>query len=124
MSHFVEGNFKTFRVGASDIPVGTAVKLTGGLLVAANAATDKVIGVLEAAGKAGRLADVHLRSAAGTISIVVGTGGAVAAGDAVATDANGQAVTSTTAGHQIVGYALQAGAIGATIELMPSTAKV
>ena len=124
MSHFVEGNYKTFRVGASDIPAGTAVKLASGLLVAGGASTDKIIGVLEASAKAGRLADVHLRSAAGTISVVVGAGGSIAAGDAVASDASGLGVTSVTAGHQILGYALEAGAVGATVELMPSTAKV
>jgi hypothetical protein len=122
MSHFVEGNFKTFRVGAADIPAGTAVKLTAGLLVAAAAATDKIIGVVEAKAYLTKLIDVHLRSAAGTISIVLG--GTVAAGDAVTANASGLGITTTTAADQIIGYALEAGTAGKTIELMPSTAKV
>lgn len=124
MSHFVEGNFKTFRVGASDIPAGSAVKLTAGLLVVASAATDKIIGVVESKAYATKIADVHLRSASGSLSIVVGAGGTVAAGDAVTSDASGLGITTTTAGNQIIGYALEAGAVGAYCELLPSTAKV
>jgi len=122
MSHFVEGNYKTFRVGASNIPAGTAVKLASGLLVAAAAATDVILGVAEVALTATRLGDVHLRSSSGTISIVLG--GTVAVGDAVTANASGVGITTVTAGNQIIGYALEAGTSGKTIELMPSTAKV
>jgi hypothetical protein len=122
MSHFVEGNYKTFRVGAADIPAGSAVKLTAGLLVVAAAATDKILGVVEAKAYLTKLADVHLRSAAGTISIVAG--GTIAAGDAVTSNGSGLGITTTTAADQIIGYALEAGTAGKTVELMPSTAKV
>lgn len=123
MAHFVEGNYKTFRVGAADIPAGSAVKLTSGLLVVASAATDKILGVVDAKAYIGKVADVHLRSAAGTISIVVGAGGAVAANDAVTSDASGLGITTTSSGNQIIGYAVEAGAVGAVCELLPSTAK-
>lgn len=122
MSHFVEGNYKTFRVGAADIPAGSAVKLTAGLLVVAAAATDKIIGVVEAKAYLTKLADVHLRSAAGTISIVAG--GTIAVGDAVTSNASGVGITTTTGADQIIGYALEAATVGKTVELMPSTAKV
>lgn len=122
MSHFVEGNFKTFRVGATNIPAGTAVKLVAGLLVAAASATDAIIGICEVAAVATRLADVHLRSASGTLSIVASA--TIAAGDAVTSTAAGTGVTTVTAGNQIIGYALEAGTVGKTVELLPSTAKV
>lgn len=120
--HIVEGNFKSFRVGASDIPAGTAVKLSSGKIVAAAAATDVIIGVVNGLSKAGTVAAVQLRSAAGTINILASA--TIAAGDAVTSTASGTGVTTVTAGNQIIGYALEAGAANGLVELLPSTAKV
>ncbi len=127
MGHYVVESFKTFVVGSVDLPIYTAVKLgTGadaGKIVAASAATDLTLGTVQAAAKAGSAIDVHLRSSAGTINTKVGAGGAIAVGAPVTSDASGLGITSALAGNQILGYALEAGAVGQVIELMPSTAK-
>lgn len=127
MSHYVEGSFKTFVVGSVDLPVYTAVKFgtagDAGKLVAASAATDLILGVVQAAAKAGTAIDVHLRSSAGTINTKVGAGGAIAVNAPVTSDASGLGVTASVAGNQILGYALEAGAVGQVIELLPTTAK-
>lgn len=118
---YVEGSFKTFTTGASNIPAGSAVKLASGLLVAATAGTDKIIGVVENAATATFPAAVHLRSAAGTCSgLAVGT---VAVGDALTATTAGALIVTTTAGDQIVGYALEAATAGKYFEFMPSTGK-
>lgn len=121
MSHYVEGNLKTFTVGASDIPQGTLVKLSSGKIVAAAAATDIIIGVVNSKAYANTNADVYLRSAHGTFCVLAG--GTIAAGDAVTSNASGQGITTTTAGNQIVGYALEAGVATGFVELLPSVAK-
>lgn len=121
MSHFVEGNYKTFNVGASNIPQGSAVKLTAGLLVAATAGTDLTIGVVNSIAYANGQIDVHLRSSAGTICALAG--GTIAVGDAVTATTAGAVITTTTAGNQILGYALEAATTGKFVELVPTVAK-
>lgn len=121
MSHFVEGNLKTFNVGASDIPQGTAVKLSSGKIVAAAAATDVIVGVVNSKAYANTVADVYLRSAHGTLCVLAG--GTITAGDAVTVNSSGQGITTTTAGNQILGYALEAAVATGFVELLPSVAK-
>jgi hypothetical protein len=121
MSHYVEGNLKTFTVGASDIPQGTLVKLSSGKVVAAAAATDVIIGVVNSKAYANGVIDVYLRSAHGTASVLAG--GTIAVNDAVTSNASGQGITTTTAGNQIVGYALEAATVGKFVEVLPVTAK-
>lgn len=121
MSHFVESNHKTFTVGAANIPQGSAVKLVAGLLVAATAGTDVIIGVVDTIGYIGNSVDVHLRSSAGTICVLAG--GTIAVNDAVTATTAGAGLTTTTAGNQILGYALEAGVSGKFVELLPSSAK-
>lgn len=122
MSHYVEGNLKTFNVGASDIPQGSAVKLATGKVVAATAGTDVIIGVVNSKAYANGQADVHLRSANGTVCALAG--GTIAAGDAVTATTAGAVITTVTGGNQILGYALEAATTGKFVELVPSTAKV
>lgn len=121
--HFVEESHKTFTAQA-DIPAGSIVKLgtLPNTIVVATAATDVTIGVINAAVKNGFDIDVRLRSASGTISVKAG--GTITAGAAVTTNGSGLGIVTTTAANQILGYALEPGAAGAIVELMPSTAKV
>lgn len=121
MSHFLEGNLKTFTVGGSNIPQGTAVKLSSGTVIAATAGTDLTIGVVNNIAYANGQIDVHLRSANGTICALAG--GTIAVGDAVTATTAGVVITTTTAGNQILGYALEAATTGKFVELLPSTAK-
>ncbi len=124
MAHYVEGSNKGFKAGA-DLSTNqyNIVKLnSSGNVILATAATDKIIGVLNDKPRANGTGDVRLRSAAGTLNVKLG--GTVALGDAVTTNASSVGITTTTAGDQILGYALEAGVSGQIIELLPSTAKV
>lgn len=120
MSQWNEGASKGY-VATSALADGVAVKLSSGNVVVATAGTDLTIGVTVGATAAGGTANVRLRSAQGTIRVQAG--GTVAVGDAVTATAAGKALTTTTAGNQILGYALEAGASGDFIEILPSTAK-
>jgi hypothetical protein len=129
MAHFTENGYKTYpNSSGSDIAAGTAVKLqiTSGIInvIPAAAATDKIIGVTVATIKNGYSGDVRLRSCGGTLSMRVGSGAGVSIGDAVTSDASGNGLTTTTAGNQIIGYALETVAASGIAELLPSTAKV
>jgi len=128
MAHYRDGGNMGF-VSTGDLSAAgnqfLAVKLdSNGQIVLASAATDKIIGTLLDTPGTGRVGTVRLRSCSGTLNILVGSGGSIARGDAVTADSAGAGVTTTTAGNQIIGYALEAGAAGTVIELMPSTAKV
>lgn len=123
MSKFIEGNHFSAPAGA-DLRTFQykAVKLnSSGQVVAATAATDVIIGVLDNTPNTGELASVWVRSSHGTFKIVLG--GTVAVGDAVTANASSLGITTTTAGNQIIGYAVQAGVSGDIIEVMPTSAK-
>lgn len=98
---------------------GVAVKLSGTNVVVATAGTDKIIGVTSEPCSANAVADVRLRSAQGTT--LVKLGGTVAIGDAVTATTGGALITTSTAGNQVVGTALEAGASGDFIEVLNST---
>jgi len=119
--HYVEESHKTYTPTAN-IAAGTIVKsVVKGQIVAAAAATDILIGTINASAKSGFDIDVRLRSASGTLAVLLG--GTVAVNDAVTSNAAGLGIATTTAGNQILGYAQEAGIAGAIIELLPSTAK-
>lgn len=120
MGHIVEQGYKTY-VATADIAKGVAVKVVAGKIVVATAATDAIIGTIAVAVKAGAAVDVRLRSCGGTLNIIAG--GAITEGAAVTANATGLGIVTTTAGNQIIGYALEAVASGAVVELLPSTAK-
>lgn len=81
-------------------------------VAAAHAAADGVIqNKPTAAGQAVQLAVF------GVSKVVVGAGGTVTQGDAVAADSAGKAITATT-GDYILGRALQTGAAGSTIAVL------
>lgn len=125
MAHYTEGGNKGFKAAAdlSGHQFGIVKTDASGNLVKAAAATDVLLGTLVDKPTLNRTGDVRLRTAAGTLNVKVGAGGAIAKGDAVTSDANGLGVTTTTAGNQILGYALEAGAVGAIIEVLPTMAK-
>lgn len=130
MSHFVEGSFKSF-VASYDFTVGgtvtaptfLAVKLdTNGQITPATSATDPlIIGVLYDLPKIGQNGNVRLRSAAGTTNIQLGA--TVAAGAAVTIDNTSRGITTTTAGNQLMGTAIEAGIVGQVIEMIPNDGK-
>lgn len=123
MSQFTNSSDKGFVGGASALADGSIVKLSAGKVVPAAAATDVLLGVvLNAALANAPVVDVRLRTASGTSKVKLG--GTVAVNDAVTSNASGVAITTVTAGNQILGYALEAGVSGDYIEIMPSTAKV
>jgi hypothetical protein len=121
MGHFVEGSNKGYSAGA-DLTAYTAVKLNADRnVVPAAAATDAIIGVVNAAVKSGWETDVRLRSAAGTLNIVAAA--TIGIGQPVTSDAAGKAIVATVAGQQIIGYALEPVVSGQVLEVLPSTGK-
>lgn len=84
---------------------GVSVKFASGLIVAATAATDKIIGVTDVANDAGQQANVRLRSGSGTANLRAG--GTIAVGDYVTATTAGEHIATTTAGNEIVGLAIE-----------------
>jgi hypothetical protein len=129
MGHYIpEGGFKSF-VSAYDFtqgrtvtaPVFQAVKLnSSGQIVPATAATDKSIGILYDLPQVGQNGNVRLR-ASGTSNIQCG--GTVNAGDKVTIDSTGRAITTTTAGDELQGLAIESGVINQVIEIIPINGK-
>jgi len=87
---------------------GVAVKFTAGYIVAATAATDKIIGVTSVDNDAGQDAHVLLRSGSGTANLRAG--GNIAVGDYVTATTAGEHIATTTAGNEIVGLAIETAA--------------
>lgn len=120
MSQFNAGPEKGYEANV-DIATGLAVKLSSGKVVPAAAATDAIIGVTNGGVKAGQIANVRVRSAAGTAKVKLG--GTVAVGDKVTSNASGALIATTTTGNEVVGQALEAGVSGDIIEVMLTTSK-
>ena len=121
MSQYNASGHKGFKATAA-LTAGTIVKLVNGEVVVATDDNDKFIGVVVADVGAGEVADVRLRSAQGTVK--VRAGGNVAVGDYVTTDADGEAVATTTVGAEVLGMALEAGVDNDLIEVMPLGARL
>jgi streptogramin lyase len=93
------------------------VKLdSNGKVVLCDAGSDSVIGVLQNEPVNGDTAQVALNNGAGTYK--VHCGGTIAVGATVGTNSTGKAISNTTAGHGMVGRALEAGVSGQIIEVM------
>lgn len=109
-------NPKTFRASGT-IAQNTFVAITSGGLVKTAGADDAPIGVaVLPAASAGNWTTVDLLSKGGTMQVVAG--GSVSAGDKLAPDSAGKAVSATSSGG-VYGIALQGGSSGAIIEVMP-----
>lgn len=126
-----------FTVG-DDITRGQGADLTGKLfyivkfdtvvnqVVLAAASTDKIVGVISRLNQAASTAvgapvNIHVRNASGTFKVVAG--GVVAIGDALTSNASAQAITTVTAGDQLIGYASEVGVTGQVIEYVPTSNK-
>ncbi|MBS0364910.1 MAG: DUF2190 family protein [Proteobacteria bacterium] len=109
------GLIKTYDAGAAIAPY-TIVKLTTTdfQALAAAAATDPIIGVTtEVNAASGDRVDVVHNGIA-----YVTAGGAIAAGDALTSDANGHAITTVTANNRTVGFARQSAVAGDVFEAL------
>lgn len=123
MTTFVNSNHRSAPAGA-DLTAKQyyIVKLASGLVQLASAGTDKLQGTLVNTPASGEIASVWLRSSNGTMKVKAG--GTISENDAVTANASGLAVTTTSAGDQILGYACSAAVSGDVLEVLPSTAKV
>lgn len=123
MAHFVTSGSKGFSASV-DIPLGTAVKLTAAKTVGiSTAATDRTIGFVSETVKAGRIANVRMRNAEGTVNAIAG--GTIAVGDKLVVTTAGQVITATQAAaaaqpvNEAVGISLEAATAGQIIEILP-----
>lgn len=122
MSQMNVGGLKGFAIATAQTE-GKIVKVSAaGTVVLAAAATDKIVGVLNADVSAGDTASVALRTSSGTYKVRLG--GTVALNDYVTSNGSGLGIATTTSGNEIVGQALEAGVSGDLIEVMPLNRKV
>lgn len=121
MSQFVDGGNKGY-VATAALADGVIVKISSGQVVIATAATDKFIGVTVGAIAAGETGTIRLRSAAGTMKVKAG--GTIAVGDKLTSNGSGVAIATVTSGNEILGMALEAGASGDFVEVMPMNDRV
>jgi hypothetical protein len=121
MSQFNTSGTKGY-VATAAVGEGIIVKLSSGQAVVATAATDKFIGVTMNKAAAGETASIRLRSSQGTIKVKAG--GTIAVGDKLTTNGSGQAIATVTAGNEILGMALEAGASGDMVEVMQMNDRV
>lgn len=109
------GLIKTYDAGAAISPY-TLVKFTTTdfQVVPAAAATDAICGVsTECTVASGDRVDViHTEIA------YVTAGGTIAAGDCLTSDANGHAITTTTANNRTIGFARQSAVAGDVFEAL------
>lgn len=81
------------------------VKLdTNGNVVLATAATDAILGVLDNAPKQGATADVVLINGHGTFKVKTGAG--ISKDAYITSNGSGQAISTTTTGHRVLGRAV------------------
>lgn len=85
-------------------------------VVLASAASDKIIGILQNTPKANETASVLARSASGIGKAYAG--GSIAIGDYLTADSNGAVVTTTSAGNEVVGIAVEVGASGQVVSFL------
>lgn len=113
---YVESACRTFTAGAA-LAIGTRVKLSSGLLVAAGL-TDKELGVMETPSFAsGDVVSVRLRTAQGTCQMIAAA--AITLGAAVYTAASGKISSTATATGFLIGEALEAASgNGSLIEVL------
>lgn len=124
MANYNHGPFIT-RIAGADLSASSyriCVQQADRTVVVANAATQNFIGVLHFVQKAGGEVSVLARNASGTFKVVAG--GTIALGDALTSDANGAAITTTTSGNEVIGYAQEAAVSGQVLEYLAAFRKV
>lgn len=121
MAQFSESNVKAFECAVA-LGKGVAVKFSAGLIIAATAGTDAIVGVIDVDNDAGQQANVRLRSANGTA--IGRAGGDIAVGDLVTATTAGELIATTTDGDNVVGMALETAANDGFFEFMPMTDRV
>ena len=103
--HFISFNVGSTAIGGNLIVVFATADDTVQL---ASGSDSALVGVTDSVGgPANGVVDVA--TMAGEIKEIV-AGGSISKGDALTSDANGEAVATTTAGNHIIGYALEAAA--------------
>lgn len=115
MSQYNSSGHKGY-VATAALREGVLVKISSGEVVVATAATDKIIGVTTNACEAGETVDVRLVSAQGTSKVRCGA--AVAVGNFLTSDADGEAINTVTASDRVVGQALEVGADNGFVEMI------
>ena len=118
---FSESNVQAFPCAVA-LGEGVAVKIVSGLVVAATAATDKIIGTIAVDNEAGQQANVRLRSGSGTA--FGRAGGNIAVGEYVTAATAGELIATTTAGNEIVGLALETAVNDGFFKFIPWTGTV
>lgn len=99
------------------------VKLNSdGNVVLASAATDAIIGVLDNSPKLGQTADVVLLNGVGTFKVKAANAG-ISKDDFITSDANGQAVKTTTSGNRVIGRAVRTTAANEVVEYIKHNEK-
>lgn len=138
MSQYVQSRELSFitdtdlsTIGSNGLPTyqynivsyaSSTANTTNRKIVLCTSATDaKMLGVLDNNPKAGETASVVARNAQGTMKVLVSVNSTgVAIGDALTASSDSGAITTTTSGNQILGYALEAGVAGQIIEYVPA----
>ena len=124
MAVFREGNTIGFEAGA-DLSAKQffIVKLNADKeVVLAAAATDAILGILQNEPLEGERATIRPNNASGTGKVIAG--GAITLGAWLTTDANGEAVVTTTDGNVLIGQAVEAADDGDVFEYMPVSGTV
>lgn len=120
MSTFVEGSYGSREAGADLSAKQYHVVKTdaNGKVVLASAATDAIVGVIETPAKSGETVSYAFINGGGTFKVVAG--GTIAKDAYLTSDANGQAVATTTAGNRVFGRAVTSAVAGDVVEYVKS----
>lgn len=92
-----------------------------GNIVAASAATDAILGVIDNEPISGRTADVVLINSEGTFKVKAG--GTIAKDAYLTSDGNGNAVATTSTGNRVFGRAVKAAVSGDVVEYIKCNEK-
>lgn len=123
MTTFRQGDYDSREAGVDLSTKQYLVMKTdaNGKYIPATAATDALSGVLVNFPKLGETADVAMINGSGTFKVIAG--GTIAKDAYLTTDANGKAVSTTTAGNRVFGRAVAAASAGDLLEYRKSNEK-
>jgi Uncharacterized conserved protein (DUF2190) len=109
---FEKSNVSTNDLSAKQYYIVAVDTSNDSAVVLAAAATDPIVGVLRNKPKAGAAAVYRFL---GTSKVIAG--GTITRGDFITSDANGKAITTTTASNATLGIALQSAVAGDIFEV-------